>query len=51
MCGEPKSKHVLIQKLSEITQKKQVFSTESKERHKDLERTEINPLMKGAVPS
>ena len=33
MCGEPKSKHVLIQKRSEIKWKIQVFLTESKERH------------------
>ena len=30
MCGEPKSKHTLIQKRSEI-KKKHVFSTESYE--------------------
>ena len=33
MDGEPKSKHALIEKRSEIKYKKQVFSTESKERH------------------
>ena len=32
MCGEPKSKHTLIQKRSEI-KKKTIFFTESKERH------------------
>ena len=33
MHGEPKSKHALIQKLSEIKYKKTFFLTESKERH------------------
>ena len=33
MYGEPKSKHVFIQKLSEIKYKKQVFLTASKEQH------------------
>ena len=33
MCGEPKLKHVLIQKRSEIKLKKQVCLTVSKERH------------------
>ena len=35
MCGEPKSKHALIQKRSEVKQKKKnkFFLTESKERY------------------
>ena len=34
MCGEPRSKHTLIQKRPEIKQKKkQVVFNESKERH------------------
>jgi len=32
MCGEPRSKHALIQKHPEIEQKIQVFLNESKER-------------------
>ena len=32
MCGEPKSKHALIQKRSEIKQKNKFFLTESKKR-------------------
>ena len=51
MCREPKSKHVLIQKRSEIKLKKQVFLTESKEQHYNLKRKEINPYKKGVVPS
>ena len=33
MCGEPRSKHALIQKRPENKLKKQVFVTVSKERH------------------
>ena len=50
MCGEPRSKHALIQKRPEIKQKKQVFLNESKERNYKLKRTEITPYMKGAFP-
>ena len=50
MCAEPKSKHVLIQKRSEIKKKKQVTLTASKERLKNLKQTEITPYMKGVVP-
>ena len=51
ICGEPKSKHALIQKRSEIKLKEQVFLTAGKERHQNLKRTEIIPYMKGVVPS
>ena len=45
MCREPKSKHALIQKRSEIKYKKnKFFLTESKERHLNLKRTEITLL-------
>ena len=33
MCGEPRSKHVLIQKNVKKLNKKQVFLNESKERN------------------
>jgi len=33
MCGEPRSKHALIQKGLEIKLKKTVFLNESKEQH------------------
>ena len=33
MCGEPRSKHALIQQRPEIKQKKFFFLNESKERH------------------
>ena len=51
LCGEPKSKHALIQKHSEIKWKKKVFSTESKEWHQNLKRTEITSYMKEAASS
>ena len=51
MCSEPKSKHALIQKRSEIKLKKQAFLTASKEQHQNLKRTEITPYKKEVVPS
>ena len=33
MCGEPRSKHALIQKRPEIKLKRQFFLNESKEQH------------------
>ena len=33
MCWESKSKHVLVQKCSEIKEKNKFFLTETKERH------------------
>ena len=33
ICGEPKAKHALVQKRSEIKQKKGLFLTASKERY------------------
>ena len=36
MCGEPKSKHALIQKRSEIKKKNKFFLTENKERYLKL---------------
>ena len=33
MCGEPRSKHALIQKRPEIKYKKASFLNESKEQH------------------
>ena len=50
MCGEPRSKHALIQKRPEIKYQKQVFLNESKEQHWNLKWKEITPYVKGAFP-
>ena len=50
MCGEPKSKHALIQIVQKLN-KKTSFLTESKQRHLNLKLTEITSYMKGAASS
>jgi hypothetical protein len=41
----------LFKKRSEVKYKKQVFSTENKEQHLNLKRTEIITCMRGFAPS
>ena len=51
MCGEPRSKHTLIQKRPEIKFKKnKFFLNESKEQQLNLKRTEIITRMRGSPP-